>query len=145
MHARWMMSVVLTAGLLSFGHVFAEETAEPVTPTPAPAAPAHSIRGEADAVESRVVGSPPTILSSSWWGAVEQAERWKLAGDVAMLNRQPVVAYPFYDKVAKTFPGTPHGKVAAFRGNNALYHLRHTGNYPPEEDILREIYDLLTW
>ena len=164
MHARWM-SVVLMAGFLSFGQVFAEEDTEsgapepvpaaadsaapdssaPVPATPAPSAPAPSMGGEADAAESRVGGSPPTLLSSSWWGAVQQAEQWKFAGDMALLHQQPSVAYPFYDRVAKTFPGTPHGRVAAVRGNYALYRLRHAGNYPLEEDELREIYDLLTW
>lgn len=140
MRARWM-SIILTAGLLSIGQAFAEETA----PAAAPSSAASPLREETDVVESRVGGSPPANLSASWWGAVEQAERWKFAGDMALLNKQPMVAYPFYDKVARAFPGTPHGKVAAFRGNYALYRLRHAGNYPPEEDIVRELYDLLTW
>ncbi len=146
MHSRWM-SLVLTAGVLGLGHigalnhhVFAEENTTTVAQPPAP-----SMRGETGAVESRVGSSPPASLSSSWWGAVEQAERWKFAGDLALVQGQPVVAYPFYDKLARTFPGTPHGRVAARRGNYALYRLRHAGDYPPEEDDLRELYDLLTW
>ena len=164
MHARWII-FMLVAGILGLGQMGAsnsqaveeESTVAPTPDAPAPSAPAAdapvptaqastpSIRGEADAVESRVGGSQPPLLSSSWWGAVQQAERWKFAGDMALLNKQWTTAYPFYDKVARTFPGTPHGRAAASRGNYALYRLRHAGDYPPEEDDLREIYDLLTW
>ncbi len=143
MHTRWM-STVLMAGILGLGQMSAsssyaaEEDSAAAQKTP--------MQVEADVVKSHVVASPPaTLLVSNWWRAVEQAQRWKLAGDVALLNGQPVTAYPFYDKLAKTFPGTPHGRVAADRGNYALYRLRHAGNYPPEEDIVRELYDLLTW
>ncbi len=143
MNAR-RVSTVLIATILGLGQLCvsssraAEEDNGAAQKTP--------IQVEAEVVKSHGGAGPPaTLLASSWWGAVEQAQRWKLAGDVALVSRQPVTAYPFYDKLAKTFPGTPHGRVAADRGNYALSRLRHAGNYPPEEDILMELYDLLTW
>ncbi len=143
MHAR-RMSTILMAAILGFGPIFASSSRAAAEENTAARTP--PIQRETDAAESRVSSSPPAPeLASNWWGAVEQVQRWKLAGDVALVNGQFAMAYPFYDKLAKTFPGTPHGRVAADRGNYALYRLRHAGNYPPEEDIVRELYDLLTW
>ncbi len=83
--------------------------------------------------------------SGEWIGAVREAEEWRNAGDIAFVNKQWIEAYTFYEKAAMTFPGTPHGQIATWRGNNSLYHMRHAGRIPPGEDWLREIYDSVTW
>ncbi len=82
----------------------------------------------------------------AWQQAIEEARYWQLAGDMALLNEQPQIAYPFYQRLANTFPGTLHGRVAAHRGNVALREMKaDASRIPPGEDIKKEIYDILTW
>ncbi len=77
--------------------------------------------------------------------AVHLAEWWQRAGDIAFVNQEPEVAFLFYYKLAKTFPKTPHGRIAVHRGRSALRKICRVNSYPPEEDFLGEIYDFLTW
>lgn len=77
--------------------------------------------------------------------AVHLAQWWKQAGDIALINQEPEVAFLFYYKLAKTFPKTPHGRIAVHRGRSALRKICRVGDYPPQEDFLGEIYDILTW
>ncbi|MCM8794435.1 MAG: hypothetical protein NC819_01340 [Candidatus Omnitrophica bacterium] len=86
-------------------------------------------------------------LEPTWREATDMASWWQWQGDVAFANRQYATAYPYYHLLARTFPDTPHGKVAVHRGNAALEHMKAPGRkgLPPNEDWLREIYDTLTW
>ena len=76
---------------------------------------------------------------------VRQADDWQRAGDIALANHQPMFAYHFYKKNVETFPRTPHGRLAASRGNYCRQALRHPARVPSGESWLREIYDFLTW
>ena len=76
---------------------------------------------------------------------VRQADEWQRAGDLAIQNDSVGIGSTFYAKVVETFPGTPHAKVAAYRGDYCQYRLRHPNHMPPEENWWRDIYDTLTW
>ena len=76
---------------------------------------------------------------------IRQAEEWRRAADLALENKQWLVAYSFYRKNAETFPGTRHACLAACRADYSRYFLHHPGRVPSGEDWLREAYDFLTW
>ena len=76
---------------------------------------------------------------------VQQADEWQHAADLAIHNDSLAIGSVFYAKVVETFPGTPHAKVAAHRGDYGQYELKHPNHMPPEENWWRELYDTLTW
>lgn len=76
---------------------------------------------------------------------VHQAEEWQQAGDLALHNDSLAIGSVYYTKVIETFPGTPHSKMAAWRGDYCQYRLRHPNHIPPGENWWAELYDTLTW
>lgn len=79
---------------------------------------------------------------------VQEARRWQLAGDVARAHEQWDVAYTYYTRIAETFPGTPHGRLAANRVVEARFHMLWPRRSPAEDSPaswLGEMIDFLTW
>ncbi len=79
---------------------------------------------------------------------IQKAREWQHAGDIAMALDQPLVAAVFYEKVAKTFPGTAHGRLA----EEQLSQIRKTVKEPavspahePPGIWEKDLTDFLTW
>ena len=79
---------------------------------------------------------------------IRQAREWQYAGDIAMAQKQPLVAHLFYEKVVKAFPGTPHGRLAEQRLQEIRETLREPETSPAQEPPgtwKKELKGFLTW
>ncbi len=95
------------------------------------------------------------LLTAAWifnTGAslegVREVREWKHAGDLASALNQPLVAYPFYERVAKALPGTRHGNLAAGRARTTRGKLLAPPAQPTSEDpstFIGEVLDFLIW
>ncbi len=80
--------------------------------------------------------------------AVLQAREWQRQGDLASAGGLYGVAYVAYQKVAKTFPGTRHGRYAASRARAMQAMLRHPARSPASDDAsswTAEVVDFFLW
>lgn len=79
---------------------------------------------------------------------VRQAREWQHHGDSARAGRMWDAAHLFYNKVAKTFPDTPHGRVAARRVRQMRAQMVSPARSPASDDPLAwlgELVDFLLW
>lgn len=79
---------------------------------------------------------------------IRQAREWQWAGDLAVANGHPVEAYYFYQKIADTFPGTPHGRRAEkwtkTMNTRALRPVRSPASEDPGSWV-EEVLDFVSW
>lgn len=79
---------------------------------------------------------------------VREARRWQHAAQIAAAVGNPEIAYIYYEKVASTFPGTPHGREAACQGWAMQTRLHAPAHSPASESAaawIGEMVDFLTW
>lgn len=79
---------------------------------------------------------------------VQQAREWQRAGDIAQAGHLWAVAYQHYDRIARAFPGTPHGRVASRRAYKMMRYLASPDRSPAAEDpgsLLEEFFNFLLW
>ena len=79
---------------------------------------------------------------------VVQAREWQREGDLASAGGLYEVAYVAYEKVAKTFPGTRHGRYAASRARAMQAALRQPARSPASEDARcwsADVVDFFLW
>ena len=87
-----------------------------------------------------------TFPDKNFMEAIQQAQEWKHAGDMAVANQQPLVAYGFYAKLASVFPATHYGRWAAKRVHRLQAHLKRPARSPGvEEPLIAEFFDMVTW
>ena len=78
--------------------------------------------------------------------AIRLAREWQYKADVAMGAGDPLIAYPYYEKIVETFPGTTHAWVAKVRLETARTKLLIPRHSPAQDDSLaEELTDFLTW
>ena len=79
---------------------------------------------------------------------VKEADRWLREADLARSGGQWDIAYGRYARTAGTFPGTPHGRVAAGRARWMQDWALSPNRGPASEDpvsLVCELFDLVTW
>lgn len=89
-----------------------------------------------------------TFATGAAVDGIREAREWQYAGDIATALDQPLVASVFYEKVAKTFPNTTHGRLAQERLREIRALLREPAVSPVQEPPgtwKKELRDFLTW
>ena len=89
-----------------------------------------------------------TFATGATMDGIREAREWQYAGDIAMAKNQPLVASIFYEKVAKIFPNTAHGRLAQERLSQIRALLREPAVSPAHEPPgtwEKELTDFLTW
>ena len=88
------------------------------------------------------------LLMGSLVDGVRQARAWQHAGDVALANGELEAAHLFYQKVARIFPGTPHGRLAQTQLKMLEVRLGEPQESPALESwetCKKEIIEFFTW
>jgi hypothetical protein len=93
-----------------------------------------------------VLGFVANALASS--EGVEWARHWQRIADMGRANGQWDVAYTYYTLIARTFPDTPHGRLALARAKEAKSWLLYPKPASSDEtpvSWVEELFDFLTW
>lgn len=95
-----------------------------------------------------LLGALMVLATGASTGGVKEADRWQKEADVARANNQWDIAYDRYFRIAQTFPGTPHGIVAARRARWMQNWALSPDRSPASEDPVSwtcELFDFVTW
>lgn len=102
----------------------------------------------ADAIKLGLLAAVLLLGTGASPDGVRQADRWSHKAQMAHATGQWDVAYDYYMKVAETFPGTPHGRLALRMARHMQDWAISPARSPADEDpvsLTCELFDLVTW
>ncbi len=78
--------------------------------------------------------------------SVREARTWMHVADTALVHDQWLIAYEYYDRVLKTFPGTLYAKQAESRQESLRYRLTRPGRLVRTgTNWLQDVWEFVVW
>jgi len=84
---------------------------------------------------------PESVADGIW-----EARAWMHRADMALVHDQWLIAYEYYDRVAKTFPKTAYARRAISRRESLRYRLTHPGRPGGTgTSWVQDVWEFLIW